>query len=527
MAWFACLLLGFRLMTTDLPVAYAACPSFPYTVPAADTADLINAITCAVATSDDDVINLTNSTYTLTAVSFGVTGLPTIPSAATAGKLRINGNGAIITRSVAGGTPNMRFFFVSAGGDLALNTITLTGGQLVGALAGGAISNTGILRLTNSAINGNSSAGGGAIYNAGGIVLLTNNSLTNNSAILSGGAILNNDGTVIITNSTLSGNSANGGGGEDGGGALDSYSGESSVVIVNSTLVGNTAVNTSRSGVWMEAGTLTIQNSIIANNNGANNCAVTGGFFTDNGNNIDNGTSCAFGGVVGQNTDPLLGTLANNGGQTLTHTLSASSPAINAGNTAGALDQDGSTLVTDQRGVGFPRVIGGRVDIGAVEATVATVNVQLTLQGRTLPAPHPSRIVTVNVRVQPQAGGAVFYDQTYTTDASSTFSIPNLPTGTHLFTFKGNHTLARQATLTIVTDVNTTTTATLFEGDANGNNLVNISDFSLLATAFGKMTGQQGFNALTDFSNDGLVNILDFSLLASNFNRIGDGGVIP
>jgi hypothetical protein len=58
--------------------------------------------------------------------------------------------------------------------------------------------------------------------------------------------------------------------------------------------------------------------------------------------------------------NPLLGPLADNGGLTLTHALSPSSPAIHTG-------ANPQSLVTDQRGTGFAREIGGLVDIGAFE----------------------------------------------------------------------------------------------------------------------------------------------------------------
>ncbi len=91
-----------------LEIVWAACPaSFPVTVPAGDTARLIEVITCANGTLANDVINLTSgSTYTLTVVNTNSTGLPPIVTAATAGTLTINGNGATIARSSAGGTPN-------------------------------------------------------------------------------------------------------------------------------------------------------------------------------------------------------------------------------------------------------------------------------------------------------------------------------------------------------------------------------------------------------------------------------------
>jgi hypothetical protein len=52
--------------------------------------------------------------------------------------------------------------------------------------------------------------------------------------------------------------------------------------------------------------------------------------------------------------------LQNNGGPTLTHALSAGSPAIDHGNNAASLQYD-------QRGSGFPRVVGANADIGAYE----------------------------------------------------------------------------------------------------------------------------------------------------------------
>jgi hypothetical protein len=61
---------------------------------------------------------------------------------------------------------------------------------------------------------------------------------------------------------------------------------------------------------------------------------------------------------------PMLGALANNGGPTLTMLPLAGSPLIDAGPV---------TIPTfpgnefDQRGPGFPRVLGSKADIGAVE----------------------------------------------------------------------------------------------------------------------------------------------------------------
>jgi uncharacterized repeat protein (TIGR01451 family) len=79
------------------------------------------------------------------------------------------------------------------------------------------------------------------------------------------------------------------------------------------------------------------------------------------GHNLDSGNTCGFvepGDL--QNTDPLLGPLANNGGPTQTHALLPGSPAIDAGGECIAFP--------DQRGVVRPQ--GAACDIGAYELAV-------------------------------------------------------------------------------------------------------------------------------------------------------------
>ena len=77
------------------------------------------------------------------------------------------------------------------------------------------------------------------------------------------------------------------------------------------------------------------------------------------GGNIEGATTCALtGGGDRQNTNPLLGPLADNGGPTQTRALLVGSPAIN-----GALAS--TCPAADQRGVSRPQL--GACDIGAFE----------------------------------------------------------------------------------------------------------------------------------------------------------------
>jgi len=103
-------------------------------------------------------------------------------------------------------------------------------------------------------------------------------------------------------------------------------------------------------------------------------------------------------------------TLADNGGPTMTHALVSGSPAIDAGSNASATIDGmvGSTaLTTDQRGIGFDRISGGTVDIGAFEEFVdvpSSADVTLPSGGGTYEIVIIANDVVVRV-----AGGAELF----------------------------------------------------------------------------------------------------------------------
>jgi hypothetical protein len=233
------------------------------------------------------------------------------------------------------------------------------------------------LTLDGCSVSGN--IGSGAIQNGGGTVKILNSTLSGNSANGAGGCIFNTSesssavsgGTVSITNSTLSGNSAlnvnscNCGG---VGGAVYNDRG-SSLRMMNCTLSGNSA-ESSVGGIYNTYGaTLEMGNTIL--NTGVSGSSITNISATviSDGYNL---SSDGGGGVLTNatdliNTNPMLGPLANNGGSTFTHGLLPGSPAINAGNPGFASPPD-----FDQRGSSHPRVVGGRIDIGAFEGQLQT-----------------------------------------------------------------------------------------------------------------------------------------------------------
>jgi hypothetical protein len=254
---------------------------------------------------------------------------------------------------------------------------------------GGIASLLGNVFLTNSTVSRNTSGlDGGGIYTGNGDVILTNSTLSENTATgdtARGGGIMIENADLILTNSTVFGNTTQG----DGGGIHARISNFADVRLTNSTISGNSA-DQKGGGISFEAtgdrSELTIYNSIIAGNSGSD-AAPDFEFLSSSGllnvrNNIfgdSTGTTLTAGNnnqlgvdfttvleteMVGGVTAPLL---TDNGGAVETIALLFDSPAVDAGDSALAVDVRGNPILTDQRGDGFDRVLGSNVDIGAFE----------------------------------------------------------------------------------------------------------------------------------------------------------------
>jgi Divergent InlB B-repeat domain len=309
---------------------------------------------------------------------------------------------------------------------------TITGNETFGADSiGGGIAASGGLDLISTDLSFNrvidnttgiARRGGGAY--ASGPTRVINSRVAANEVERGegGGVAVTANGGITVEQSTFEGNIA-----AVSGGALFIFSSGSSATITNSTFVANAVIgatpNAGLGGAILNLGTLAIRNSTFA----FNRTTGLGGAIFNNGGaislnstllsssisesaaspapNVDIHNNSGVLAITGANSlvrvvanitlpadtltsDPLLGPLADNGclapagvaSATMcprTLLLSAGSPAINAGNNiAGAL--------YDQRGAGFPRVVGAAADIGAVEvggATMTTWPINVTISG--------------------------------------------------------------------------------------------------------------------------------------------------
>jgi uncharacterized repeat protein (TIGR01451 family)/CSLREA domain-containing protein len=219
--------------------------------------------------------------------------------------------------------------------------------------------------------------GGIFVHDAGASVSSDGGQVVGNTAERGGGLYIR-AGFLTLTNTTVSGNGAG-----STGGALHSQGGTTEMT--NATVVSSTAGG----GLQVEGGMVAVQNTIIAHHSGAPNCNVlTGATLTSNGHNLEDVDTCGFSETSDQpNTNPLLGPLADNGGDTWTHALLFDSPAIDAGACVAG-------VTTDQRGTLRPQ--GAGCDIGAYEAGL-DVFLRKTVDDET---PGPGQRITYTIVVE-------------------------------------------------------------------------------------------------------------------------------
>ena len=255
---------------------------------------------------------------------------------------------------------------VDGGGLYALGTVSLVRTDFIanrGAAEGGAVYAAGATRVLGGFIEGNrSSFGAGMSTHAATTVVGT--TFANNRGQL--GSALFTEGDLALLNSTVSHNV-----------------GESTDVVTSSVyvfalrrpvrlrVVNTTIAFNDDGGVSAPyGGTIQIRNSIVSGNARFD----TRGTFDVDASNL-----------IGGDPGPILDARLVADGGPPTHALIANSPAIGAGSNeaiaADLLDQDGDgdvdePLPFDQRGGGHPRVIGSRVDIGAVEADCAVITLE-------------------------------------------------------------------------------------------------------------------------------------------------------
>ena len=241
---------------------------------------------------------------------------------------------------------------------------------------GGAVICGGDLRVSDSFFTNNTAANcGGAINHYSGHVLTADRcAFIGNVATTNGGAVYSSTASPYLRNCTLYGNRA----GINGGGLWYNWN-SGSAYLYNSTLTMNSAQN--GGGVQVNYGQLNLYSSIVASNTAsstgpdinfagggnpvATRCLVGINNAAGASVTLTNGLPNSSGNYVGTNSAPLNAWLipisdrGGNGKALVCRPLPVSAAIDHGTNTLG--------FATDQRGPGFPRVVGTQCDMGSYE----------------------------------------------------------------------------------------------------------------------------------------------------------------
>src|SRR5579864_4790500 len=225
------------------------------------------------------VVNISNATAHVTLSNVTIRNGLAINSAGVNNSGTLTINGTIIRGNVAQSNTT----FARGGGVYNHGTLTINNSILMANSANtdaGGIFNTGGMTISRSTVSGNSTMGdGGGIWNLG-TLKIKDSTISGNiggAILFSTGGGIANSATMTINNSTISGNTVV----RPGVGGIVNLQG--TLTISNSTIGGN------KKGIYVNLGTATLQNSILANNSGGN---CFGG--TSNGYNLSSDSSCNF-----------------------------------------------------------------------------------------------------------------------------------------------------------------------------------------------------------------------------------------
>ena len=475
----------------------------------------------------------------------------------TEGEIAINKvltiNGPTSGRITISGNNNSRIFDIQSSSGLTISNLTFSNGttgstpaitskpssvqiNILSGSGGGAIFNLGALTILNSTFTGNYAGGGrgGAIDSEGGTLRVINSTISGNRADLDGGGVANGgDSTAKFTNVTITNNRADADNNAVGSGGGLAHMSSNTLTLNNTIVAGNfrggaapgvadsasapgdnivpsstpddiyvQPDNPSTSGTDPSPVDPNSSNNLIGVDTGLNSAIING----VNGNQV---------GTSGAPIDPKLKALANYGGPTATHLLLPNSPALNAGKSTAALDQDDNPLTTDQRGAGFPRIVGSAVDIGSVEVSymfsVESGTPQTALINTAFAAPFKARVQEYGVNINgvtvsfsaPASGpsGSFSGSSTVTTDSSGIATAPTFAANGIAGTYNVTATLVGTSLTGIYSLKNIANTTTTVTSSLNPSLVAQSVTFTATVTsAGGTPTGSVQFK-------DGATNL--------------------
>jgi len=105
----------------------------------------------------------------------------------------------------------------------------------------------------------------------------------------------------------------------------------------------------------------------------------------------------------------------------------------------------------------------------------------------------------------------------------NTLTATGLPSGTFdVFVKLSGHLQKGFVSVDMNSLSNSMNAGSFTRGDLNDDNSIDIQDFSIFSTNYGRSLGDPGYNPLADLNCDDTINIIDFSVFSSNLGEVGD-----
>jgi CSLREA domain-containing protein len=257
--------------------------------------------------------------------------------------------GAAANQTYIYATQGSRVFQI-AGTTAAISRLTMAGGTATAAagyFGGNLWAQSSTVTLDHVRVTGGSAYSGGGLSNRNGTMTVTNSLLAYNAANQGGsdgGAIVNFGGdggaaaNLTIRNSTLAYNSAG------NSGAINQWGNDADTTTLENTTVAYNNANAFTGGINAGAGSISVRNSLLANNTLASANSNCGTGIVSLGYNVDDGgTTCNFDdtGDVSDVNAHVSPELLYDGGDTEVLQFDPPSPAMDIGGTCSPTDQVG------------------------------------------------------------------------------------------------------------------------------------------------------------------------------------------
>ncbi len=153
--------------------------------------------------------------------------------------------------------------------------------------------------------------------------------------------------------------------------------------------------------------------------------------------------------------------------------------------------------------------------VEAASAGTTLVTGRVNLEGLLKPAGR-----TVSFLFRPASGTA--FTLTPALTANGTFTLGGIPAGTYSVLAAYPRHLKRAFSLTANGTSVSNLHLTLFAGDVDGNNTVDVDDLTALLRVYNSTAGDGTYFPAADLDENNQINVDDLTLLLNNYNRTGD-----